>query len=130
MEHRYRIEQRFINNLTAGTQQTDHRIRYRFQTLYPLYSISPHLRHLFFAINNEVMINFKSDPGRVFDRNRFFSGIGYQVSPRMNFQLGYLNQLSNISGNPKAQTDHVLQVAMSYNMDDLMQSFFKKNKDK
>lgn len=130
MEHRYRMEQRFIHNVTNKTDQIDYRIRYRFQTLYPLYSVSPHLRHLFVSMNNEIMINFKREPARVFDRNRFFAGLGYQVSPKMNFQLGYLNQFINIPGKATGQTDHIVQFAVAYNMDDLMQSFFTKKQDK
>lgn len=129
IEHRYRLEQRFLQNLSTGTNRQDHRLRYRFQTLFPLYSISPHLRHFFVGVNNEIMINFRNDPSRLFDRNRFFSGIGYQVSPKMNFQLGYLNQFSQITGNPKAQVDHILQFGVSYNMDDLMQTFFRKKQE-
>ncbi len=129
MEHRYRLEQRFLQNLSNDTRQTDHRLRYRFQTLFPLYSVSPHLRHFFVALNNEIMINFRRDPSRLFDRNRFFSGLGYQVSPKMNFQLGYLNQLIQIPANPRAQIDHVVQFGVSYNMDDLMQTFFGKKRE-
>lgn len=129
MEHRYRLEQRFIQHLNTGKKRDDYRLRYRFQTLFPLYSVSPHLRHLFVAVNNEVMVNFRSNPSRIFDRNRFFSGIGYQVSPKMNFQLGYLNQFAQIAGSSEAQIDHVLQFSISYNMDDLMQSFFRKKQD-
>lgn len=129
MEHRYRLEQRFIENISTGAKREDHRLRYRFQTLFPLYSVSPHLRHFFIAVNNEIMINFRSNPSKLFDRNRFFAGIGYQVSPKMNFQLGYLNQFAHISGSPKAQTDHVLLFGVSYNMDDLMQTFFSKKQD-
>lgn len=128
MEHRYRLEQRFIENMSNGIKREDHRLRYRFQTLFPLYSISPHLRHLFLAVNNEIMINFRSDPSKIFDRNRFFTGIGYQVSPKMNFQIGYLNQFSQI-GTVKAQVDHILSIGVSYNMDDLMQTFFRKKQD-
>lgn len=126
MEHRYRLEQRFIENISTGNQRQDHRFRYRFQTLFPLYSISPRLRHLFIGVNNEIMINFRSNPARLFDRNRFFSGIGYQVSPKMNFQLGYLNQFIHNPGAEKAQIDHILQFGISYNMDDLMRTFFRK----
>lgn len=128
MEHRYRLEQRFIENISNGTKREEHRLRYRFQTLFPLYSVSPHLRHLFVAVNNEIMINFRSNPSKLFDRNRFFAGLGYQVSPKMNFQIGYLNQFSQ-TGNPEAQVDHILQIGVSYNMDDLMQTFFRKKQD-
>lgn len=126
MEHRYRLEQRFIQNISTGNNRQDHRFRYRFQALFPLYSISPRLRHLFIGVNNELMINFRSNPSRLFDRNRFFSGIGYQVSPKMNFQLGYLNQFIHNPGAEKGQIDHILQLGISYNMDDLMQTFFRK----
>jgi len=129
MDHRFRLEQRFISNLSNKTEREDHRVRYRFQTLFPLYSISPHLRHLFVAVNNEIMINFRSNPSKLFDRNRFFVGIGYQVSPKLNFQLGYLNQFIHNVNSPVAQVDHILQVSIAYNMDDIMQTFFKRKKD-
>ncbi len=129
MEHRYRLEQRFIENISTNKKRDDYRLRYRFQVLFPMYSVSPHLRHFFVAVNSEVMLNFRSNPSRIFDRNRFFSGIGYQVSPKMNFQLGYLNQFSQVSGSSIAHKDHILQFSVSYNMDDLMQSFFKKKQE-
>jgi len=126
MEHRYRLEQRFLENLTSGTSRVDHRIRYRFQMLLPLYSITPHLRHFFVALNDELMINFSNDPTRLFDRNRFFAGIGFQVSPKLNFQLGYMNQFAQVGWKTNAHIDHILQFGISYNMDDLMQTFLKK----
>ncbi len=129
MDHRYRLEQRYLHNITNNTHQLDHRIRYRFQALFPLYSVSPYLRHLFVALNNEVMLNLKRDPARIYDRNRFFAGLGYQVSPKMNFQLGYLNQMANIAGQSHGHIDHIINFAVSYNMDDLMQSFFKKKQE-
>ena len=126
MEHRYRLEQRFLENLSNGTSRIDHRMRYRFQTLLPLYSITPHLRHFFVALNDEIMINFSNNPSKLFDRNRFFVGIGFQVSPKLNFQLGYMNQFAQVIGKPTAHIDHILQFGISYNMDDLMQTFIKK----
>lgn len=126
MEHRYRLEQRFLENQTTGTSRIDHRIRYRFQTLLPLYSLSPHLRHFFVALNDEIMINFRNTPSMLFDRNRFFAGIGFQVSPKLNFQLGYMNQFAQVTGKTTAHIDHILQFGISYNMDDLMPTFLKK----
>lgn len=125
LEHRFRLEQRFLHNHFTGMHTLDHRLRYRFQAIFPLYTVSPGLRHYFLAMNNEVMLNLKDEPSRIFDRNRFFTGLGYQVSPKMNFQLGYMNQFIHVPGNKVAQVDHILQFAVSYNMDDLMPSFFK-----
>lgn len=126
MEHRFRPEQRFFHNLNNQSKRTEHRIRYRFQALFPLYSISPHLRHLFFAFNNELMIKFEKNTADLFDRNRLFLGIGYQFHPKLNVQIGYMNQFSQVSFNPQGFHEHILQMGVSYNMDDLMQTFFKK----
>ena len=126
MDHRYRLEQRFLDNLSTGTSRTEHRIRYRYQVLFPLYTVSPHLRHLFVALNNEIMINFRKNTSELFDRNRIFVAIGYQVHPKLNFQLGYMNQYARSSAVTTGVIDHILQLSVSYNMDDLMGTFFKK----
>lgn len=130
MEHRFRLEQRFVQNLSNNTNIISHRIRYRFQTLFPLYTITPHLRHLFISVNDEIMLNFKSETAQIFDRNRFYAGLGYQVSPKMNIQLGYVNQFANVSYSTRGHVDHIVQLSVAYNMDDLMQTFFKKKQDK
>jgi len=125
MEHRYRLEQRFIDNKTTGVTRTDHRIRYRFQTIFPLYTISIKLRHLFLVANNELMINFKKDPTLLFDRNRFTAGLGYQVRPNLNFQLTYLNQYALIPSSKTSLSEHFLVFGISFNMDDIMPALFK-----
>jgi hypothetical protein len=130
MEHRYRLEQRFLNDKTQNISKVAYRSRYRFQVLLPLYSVSPTLRHFFIASNNEIMLSFRKNPSEVFDRNRFFSGIGYQVSPKLNFQLGYLNQFAHNKSSEVAMIDHIVQFGFSYNMDDLMPTFLKKTTDK
>ncbi|MFN3756787.1 MAG: DUF2490 domain-containing protein [Flavobacterium sp.] len=128
LEHRYRLEQRFIENKDSGVDREEHRLRYRFQAIFPLYSLNPVLRHLFLIGNNEVMINFRSDPNLIFDRNRLFVGAGYQVSPKLNFQMGYLNQFAQFSGRDKAFSENLLLIGMSYNMDDLMPEIFRAKK--
>lgn len=125
IEHRYRLEQRFLNNKTTGITRTDHRIRYRFQTIFPLYTISPKLKHLFLLANNEIMINFKKDPTLLFDRNRFLAGLGYQVRPNLNFQLTYMNQYALVQRTKTSLAEHFLVFGISFNMDDIMPALFK-----
>lgn len=130
MEHRYRLEQRFLNNQTRGTYNVNHRIRYRFQAIFPLYTLTPKLRHFFFLANNELMINFKKNPAELFDRNRISTGIGYQVRPNLNFQFTYLNEFAQISDLPFSRTQHLFVFGITYNMDDIMPGIFnKKSKD-
>jgi hypothetical protein len=126
MEHRYRLEQRFIENLDTRKKQVDHRLRYRFQVILPLYTLSPYLRQFFVAGYNELFVNLgKPTSGQIFDRNRLYFAFGYQVSPKLNFQIGYLNQLINVSGAETPDSNHNVQIGVSFNMDDIMQTFFK-----
>lgn len=120
-EHRYRLEQRWTKNITQNTNSYDDRIRYRFQTLFPLYVLDPVLRHFFVLGSNEIFINHRrSFTAEFFDRNRVFFSLGYQVSPKLNFQIGYLNQAINSRAIPTAELNHNLQISIAYNMDDLM----------
>lgn len=127
MEHRYRLEQRFIENITDKTNTFDNRLRYRFQTILPFYTLSPHLRHYFFNAYNEFFVNLGREvSGQIFDRNRLYFALGYQVSPKLNFQIGYLNQVISIPGNLRPDINHNLQIGVAYNMDDIMATFFNK----
>jgi hypothetical protein len=124
MEHRYRLEQRFLQSSAWDETKLDHRVRYRFQAIVPFYTISPYLRHFFFATYNELMLNLRQNSAEIYDRNRFYVALGIQVSPKLNFQFGYLNQLATQAAFPNLEVNHLLQIGVSYNMDDLMRSFF------
>lgn len=127
MEHRYRLEQRFIENVSTRNYTFDNRIRYRFQAIIPFYSISPRLRHFFAAGSNELFINLgRKVSGQIFDRNRLYGGLGFQVSPKLNFQLGYLNQIISVPGIDEPEVNHSIVVSILFNMDDIMATFFKK----
>jgi hypothetical protein len=52
--------------------------------------------------------------------------LGYQVSPKLNFQVGYLNQLISVPGIDEPEVNHSIVVSVSFNMDDIMNTFFKK----
>ncbi|TVR37303.1 MAG: DUF2490 domain-containing protein [Cryomorphaceae bacterium] len=128
LEHRYRLEQRFIDNLDTRNSKFENRVRYRLQAIVPFYTISPYLRHFFFASYNELFVNFgKQVAGEVFDRNRFYLAFGYQFSPKFNFQVGYLHQYISIPGATSGNINHNLQVGISYNMDDLMPTMFRRS---
>ncbi|MFN3918471.1 MAG: DUF2490 domain-containing protein [Flavobacteriales bacterium] len=118
IEHRYRLEQRFIQNLDSKQSTSNHRIRYRFQTTFPLYSISTSLKHYFINCSNEIFLNLgRKVSGELFDRNRFYVAVGYQFSPKINLQLGYLNQTIGIPNQDVYDVNHNLQIGLLYNLD-------------
>lgn len=127
LEHRYRLEQRFIRNVTTHDDLYDNRVRYRLQALFPLYNFSPYLRHYFISSYNELFMNLgRQVSGQLFDRNRLYIALGYQLNPKFNLQFGYLNQVISVPNLPKPDINHNFQMSIVYNMDDLTALFQSK----
>lgn len=78
-EHRYRLEQRFLDDGQA--QFTEHRARYRLLLSYPVTS------HWWFHVYDEVFINLQEP---LFGQNRLYVALGYQIHPKIQIQAGYL----------------------------------------
>lgn len=83
LEHRFRYEQRWIED------QFKTRYRYRGMLFHPLNSERIETGTLYLGIYNEL---FLQPSETTFDRNRFYTGLGYKYAPNIQFQLGYLLQ--------------------------------------
>jgi len=122
LQHRYRLEQRWVESFSSDTAPAQiiysNRIRYRFQTLIPLNNQKIELNTWFVALNNEVWINFgKNIKYNIYDQNRAYAGIGYQLLKSGNVQLGYLHQAIFKSNGIDVESNHTVQVAFTYNLD-------------
>ncbi len=84
LQHRYRFEQRFMED--------DFRLRFRYFLSINVALSNPEMADNTFYLSayNEIFLN--SEVGNVFDRNRLYGGLGYRVSPKLRFELGYMNQ--------------------------------------
>ena len=111
-EHRYRLEQRFIENLGLGlNRETQQRARYRIQMTLPLTNT------FFLNFYDELFINLQDN---LFDQNRLYGAIGIHITENSNLQLGYLrNQFAN------AVFDR-LQIGFFFNPD--LRGIFKNKK--
>ena len=87
LEHRYRIEQRWIQ--TKTDQFYRDRLRYLLRLNIPLNKKTMESGALFLSFYDELFVNMTTNP---FDRNRLYGGFGYQFSKRLNAQMGYLAQ--------------------------------------
>ncbi len=105
-EHRYRLEQRWLQTNTGDKYLN--RIRYLLRVTVPLNKKTVEKNTLFLTFYDELFIHFSNTP---FDRNRLYGAIGYQFLPNLNIQLGYLAQTVSIT------TKHYLQAAVFYNLD-------------
>lgn len=108
-EHRYRLEQRFLD--FGRTTETQHRARYRIQMTLPLTNT------FFLNFYDELFINLQDD---LFGQNRLYGAVGVNITENSSVQLGYLrNQFAN------AVYDR-LQFAVFYNPD--LRKLFNKKK--
>jgi hypothetical protein len=104
-EHRYRLEQRFLD--FGNDRETAHRARYRIQCTVPV------SRVVFLNFYDEIFLNLQ---GEVFGQNRAYAALGLWLAPNTSIQVGYLkNHFS---------TEHFdrLQLGIFYNFD------FRRNK--
>jgi hypothetical protein len=83
IEHRYRIEQRWLNGDYAN------RFRYRLSSTIPLNHPSIIKNTLFISVFDEVFFTNKAP---YFLRNRVFAGSGYKVSKLLTIQVGFIRQ--------------------------------------
>lgn len=100
LEHRYRLEQRFLDY--SERKDTQHRTRYRLQVTLPLNDT------FFVNIYDEIFLNLQND---IFSQNRLYTALGMKINKNSKIQFGYLK--NNFS---KASFDR-LQVGLSINTD-------------
>ncbi len=87
--HRYRLEERFMND------DINLRFRYFLSLNIPLNKAIMEKNTLYASIYNEIFLNTKKP---TFDRNRFYTALGYMVTSNLKFELGTMTQMLE-SGN-------------------------------
>lgn len=95
--HRFRIEQRWLGRVKAGTDREIeswaflHRFRYQFRMQYPFSTKGD--RSFYGAAADELLTGAGKDVGvNIFDQNRIFLLLGYKFSKRFSIEGGYVNQ--------------------------------------
>ncbi len=110
LTHRFRYEQRWVE-----TQDYRSRFRYNLFMNIPLNQPNLNRNAIYLAFYNELFINGERNIGdgrtvEFFDRNRFYSGVGYGLTNSLRFQLGYLEQTTttNSKGQLQISLHHTL----------------------
>lgn len=81
--HRYRFEQRFVED--------DFKMRFRYflSLKVPLWKKENQESKYYLSAYNEIFLNTKTS---IFDRNRLYGGIGYNINKNIRLEAGYMNQ--------------------------------------
>lgn len=95
LTHRFRYEQRWVEG-------QDLRTRYRYNLFMNIPLNQPNLNQgaIYLALYNELFINGERSIGsgntvEIFDRNRFYTAIGYSIKDNLRTQLGIMKQTTN-----------------------------------
>ena len=101
--HRFRYEQRFVENQSFRT-----RYRYNLFLNIPLNKAEMTEKSLYLALYNEIFINGQRSIGNnkdveMFDRNRFYTALGYIIKEGLAMQFGLMNQTTDNWGKNQIQ---------------------------
>lgn len=86
LQHRYRFEQRFVEN--------DFKLRFRYFLGINIPLSKKATNKFYLSAYNEIFLNTKSP---IFDRNRLYSGFGYNINDSFRVEAGYMNQFFETS---------------------------------
>jgi hypothetical protein len=126
LQHRYRLEQRFMENYIKNTDGTfargndlfRQRVRYRAMVLVPISRTEMLDNTLFLNVNNELFLGFGKGIGRnILDQNRMIFALGWRFNKDFNMQVGYLNQFVIKSDGINMERNNTLLVSTVYNLD-------------
>ncbi|MEP7233333.1 MAG: DUF2490 domain-containing protein [Ginsengibacter sp.] len=106
IEHRYRIEQRWINGKYSN------RFRYRISPLMPLNHKTILPKTIYLTVNDEV---FFTDQQPYFIRNRVYAGGGYQFSKVFTLQSGFIHQFDYRITDGGSGTNYI-QTSLIFNL--------------
>lgn len=106
MEHRYRIEQRWVNG------DYRNRFRYRLNVFIPFNHPKIVANTWFASIFDEIFLNNK-EPN--FERNRMSAALGYQVDKSWIVQAGWINQYNYIPNQSNDKNNLLLMLMYRIN---------------
>lgn len=118
VQHRYRLEQRWIRWPQENASTFQNRVRYQLRLAVPLLGkqMVPGMPYVVAA--DELMLNFgRNIQSSFFDQNRLYAGLGYVVSKTMSFEGGYLNQMLRQRNGRVMEHNHTLQLSVVMNLD-------------
>lgn len=81
LQHRFRFEERFVED--------EFKMRFRYFLGLNVELSKKEIKKYYLSAYNEIFLNTKSS---IFDRNRLYGGIGYRLSDKIRFEIGYMNQ--------------------------------------
>ncbi|MBC3542035.1 DUF2490 domain-containing protein [Rufibacter sediminis] len=118
LQHRFRLEQRWVKFAGADDYTYLNRVRYQFKTTLPLAGPTIEDKEFYLSLYDEVFVNFGPNvTSNIFDQNRAYAAVGYRFHQDANLEVGYLHQHVAQRNGVWFESNHTLQVGLTYNLD-------------
>jgi hypothetical protein len=118
LQHRFRLEQRWLGQSSEGQGVYDwrfgERFRYRIYAQFPLPFNTKGARPDYVAPYDEVLVRFGPNSGTyAIDQNRTYGAIGWKLSPEFNLEIGYLHQYFPRSNGYVGEHNNAFQLSIA-----------------
>jgi len=117
LSHRYRLEQRWVENLSLGQYLYQNRVRYQLRGTVPLQGPTLDPKEVFVSAYDEIFIGFGNNVPNIFDQNRTYAAAGYKLSKEASVEGGYMLQILQQRNQKIWEHNHTLQMSLTYNFD-------------
>lgn len=104
LTHRFMLEQRFNGKYSSADQAKEdeyvflNRMRYMCRAQIPIYNSKSQGKMPYVGFYDELFVGFGKNVGEnIFDQNRIGVLLGYKLNEITKFELGYLNQIVQLS---------------------------------
>jgi hypothetical protein len=126
--NRYILEYRSRDLSQTGTYVPNWRVRYMTRLEKPISGVLSKTKPVTLVLGDEVLIQFgkavRSNPN-VFDQNRLFAGVSYEMVRKIKVAVSYLNIMQQRSSGREFDQAHALWVVLT--LDNLISQFKKRN---
>lgn len=116
----FRLEQRFRKDGSSGSRgfSFNWRLRYTIAFMIPLKDKVLRPKAPYLLLSNEININAgKQIVNNYFDQNRSFAGLGYQFSPKLHANVGYLFIFQQDARPQYYNRTHAIRLFVYHNVD-------------
>ncbi|MBO9729192.1 MAG: DUF2490 domain-containing protein [Chitinophaga sp.] len=124
MTHRVRLEQRWVSQPSGpgahsaiGDWKYGNRARYFNRTQFAV-KHKKETTPFYVALQDEIFLNLWGNDisNLLFDQNRFLAAFGYQFNTRLKADIGYMNQLIQVTSGAKTM-NHILHFSVFQTID-------------
>jgi hypothetical protein len=118
LTHRYTQDLRWLRGPQEVAYAFQNRSRYRLQLQFPLTGPKVEAGTLYALASDEIFISYgRNVAANVFNQNRLYGGLGYQITEALGVETSYLHQTVQHDDGVVFEQNHTLQVSLNFNPD-------------